>query len=538
MRTTLLAGLSAALLIVAAPARGATFDVTKAADGADGACDADCSLREAVIAANDSAGPDTISLHAQTYTLSLASPVHTPDEDDPALGDLDVTDGVTIAGGAADRSIVDAAGIDRAFDVASGAGAEISGVEIRGGRTSGSGAGILNAGTLTLTDAALTGNRAVGGGGIHNFGAATLARVTLSANASSEVASALANYGTMTVTNATVSGSVTGSQGVSVAGNEGRLALRSVTLAANAGGAGTVLGAFFDGEVSVVNTIVDGPCEGTLSPRGHNLERGHTCGLETFDTDPLLEPLAGGTHALAAGSPAIDAGDDAQCPATDQRGVVRPQGAHCDIGAVERAAAVPPSGNTPAGADVTVPFGPITITFAHVTAAGDSTVTASGSGPAPPAGFTVAGSYYELATTAQFDSAEVCFVYAAPPPSIAHFEGGAWRILATTRDTGTAVCARVSSFSPFVLVRAKGVREQLVELVEQVVAASRLSPAVKALLIERLRSVLNTFDAANPAQRRAACLALTAFTVLARAQGGHPEWIAAANRISTALGCR
>jgi hypothetical protein len=283
---------------------------------------------------------------------------------------------------------------------------------------------------------------------------------------------------------------------------------------------------------------VDGPCEGTLSPRGHNLERGHTCGLETFDTDPVLEPLAGGTHALAAGSPAIDAGDDAQCPATDQRSVVRPQGAHCDIGAVERAAAVPPSGNTPTGANVAVALGPVTITFANVTAPGDTTVTASGSGPAPPAGFTVAGSYYELATTAQFDSAEVCFAYTAPPPSIAHFEGGTWRVLATTRDTGSAVCARVSSFSPFVLVRAKGVREQLAELVEQVVAASRLSPAVKALLIERLRSVLNTFDAANPAQRRAACLALTAFTVLARAQGGHPEWIAAANRISTALGCR
>jgi CSLREA domain-containing protein len=538
MRTTILAALAAALLIAAAPARAATFDVTKAADVADSACDADCSLREAVIAANESVGPDTISLHAQTYTLSLASPAHTPDEDDPALGDLDVTDGVTIAGAGADRSIVDAAGIDRAFDVAAGAGAEISGVEIRGGRTSGSGAGILNLGTLTLTDAALTGNRAVGGGGIHNLGAATLARVTLSANASSEVASALANYGTMTVTNATVSGSVTGSQGVSVAGQGGRLALRSVTLAANAGGPGTVLGAFFDGEVSVVNTIVDGACEGAIISLGHNLERGHTCGLETFDTDPLLEPLAGGTHALAAGSPAIDAGDDAACPVTDQRGVARPQGPHCDIGAVERATAPPPSGNTPAGADVTVPLGPVTITFAHVTAAGNTTVTASGSGPAPPAGFTVAGSYYELATTAQVDSAEVCFAYAAPPPSIAHFERGAWRILATTRDTGSAVCARVSSFSPFVLVRAKDARQQLADLIEQVVAASRLSPAAKALLLDRLRAALTAFDTANPAQRRVACLALTAFAVLARAQGGHPEWIAAANRISTALGCR
>ncbi len=41
------------------------------------------------------------------------------------------------------------------------------------------------------------------------------------------------------------------------------------------------------------------------------------------------------THALLPGSPALDAGNDAACSATDQRGVSRPQGAHCDIGAYE-----------------------------------------------------------------------------------------------------------------------------------------------------------------------------------------------------------
>ena len=41
------------------------------------------------------------------------------------------------------------------------------------------------------------------------------------------------------------------------------------------------------------------------------------------------------THALLAGSPAIDAADSAACPATDQRGVTRPQGAACDVGAYE-----------------------------------------------------------------------------------------------------------------------------------------------------------------------------------------------------------
>ena len=59
-------------------------------------------------------------------------------------------------------------------------------------------------------------------------------------------------------------------------------------------------------------------------------------------TDPLLDPAGAGDHGgptptvlVLPGSPAIDGGDDAACPAVDQRGVARPRGAHCDIGAVE-----------------------------------------------------------------------------------------------------------------------------------------------------------------------------------------------------------
>jgi hypothetical protein len=43
---------------------------------------------------------------------------------------------------------------------------------------------------------------------------------------------------------------------------------------------------------------------------------------------------------LLAGSPAIDAGSNSKCPATDQRGAPRPQGAACDIGALEVASAL------------------------------------------------------------------------------------------------------------------------------------------------------------------------------------------------------
>ena len=67
------------------------------------------------------------------------------------------------------------------------------------------------------------------------------------------------------------------------------------------------------------------------------------CGVDSgnnIDADPLMDTLAdnGGftmTHALGEGSPAIDAGDPNTCPDTDQRGVPRPQGIYCDMGAYE-----------------------------------------------------------------------------------------------------------------------------------------------------------------------------------------------------------
>ena len=55
-----------------APVQALAFTVTKTADTNDGSCDtADCSLREAIIVANDSAGADTITVPSGTYTLTL-----------------------------------------------------------------------------------------------------------------------------------------------------------------------------------------------------------------------------------------------------------------------------------------------------------------------------------------------------------------------------------------------------------------------------------------------------------------------------------
>lgn len=89
---------------------------------------------------------------------------------------------------------------------------------------------------------------------------------------------------------------------------------------------------------------------GTISG-SNNLADDDSCGAG-FTLVPDLPSLTGvlGDHggstqtvSLLKGSPAIDAGDDSQCSATDQRGVTRPQGAACDIGAYEFEEAIVPS---------------------------------------------------------------------------------------------------------------------------------------------------------------------------------------------------
>lgn len=105
--------------------------------------------------------------------------------------------------------------------------------------------------------------------------------------------------------------------------------------------------------ISVVNCASADfvPGQNRIVSQGNNLEDKDSCGFnqtgDLSNTDPMLGPLAlnpasGGnaavndwTHAPQSDSPAIDAGNNANCPATDQRGVTRPQGPVCDIGAYE-----------------------------------------------------------------------------------------------------------------------------------------------------------------------------------------------------------
>jgi CSLREA domain-containing protein len=117
-----------------------TFQVTKTADTNDGACDTDCSLREAIVAANATPGADTIVFNVNgTFTLTIAGQF----EDASAEGDLDITEAVTIVGNGTANTIIQAGAttataIDRVLQINPNADATftttISGVTIQNGK--------------------------------------------------------------------------------------------------------------------------------------------------------------------------------------------------------------------------------------------------------------------------------------------------------------------------------------------------------------------------------------------------------------------
>ncbi|HSH05794.1 MAG TPA: CSLREA domain-containing protein [Anaerolineae bacterium] len=123
-----------------------------------------CSLREAIQAANTGTAVDacpaggmttTIMIPAGTYSLTIPG-AH---ETENVTGDMNITANVTIVGAGAGITILNANGLDRFFFIHPNSITEISGVTITGGFVDGySGGGIYVAGTLDLQDAVVTEN--------------------------------------------------------------------------------------------------------------------------------------------------------------------------------------------------------------------------------------------------------------------------------------------------------------------------------------------------------------------------------------------
>ena len=245
---------------------------------------------------------------------------------------------------------------------------------ISGNTAPGRGGISFSSGTMTITDSTVSGNSATlsgasgGGISINSRGTVTLTNSTVSGNTAPGDGGGIMNAGTLTLANSTVSGNSAGAGGG--IWNNGMLTLTNSTVSGNSA---QHAGGGIRGTTTLENTIVadnpsGGDCDGRapIASLGYNLDSDGTCGLVAVgdlpSTEPLLGPLAdnGGltqTHALLNGSPAIGtAGPDCPPPSTDQRGIVRPQGVACDIGAFEFAGGVlVPTPTSPATATPTSP---------------------------------------------------------------------------------------------------------------------------------------------------------------------------------------
>lgn len=280
------------------------------------------------------------------------------------------------------------------------------------GNTAQNGGGINNnsGGSMTITDTTVSGNTATddspGGGGILNnsSGPMTIIESTISGNTSDGPGGGINNNssGTLTITNSTISGNSstdpkTGEGGGVYRGSSGPVTLTNVTVIGNSAPPGQGGGIFnnrLDSPITLLRSIVansvGGNCGGVILSLGNNLSSDATCNLvaagDLPNTNPLVAPLAsnGGptqTHALLAGSPAINAGG-AGCPppGTDQRGVTRPQGAACEIGSFEcQAGECTALGATP----TPTPVGPAPTATRTPTAVPPTAVPTAPGGPPP-----------------------------------------------------------------------------------------------------------------------------------------------------------
>jgi hypothetical protein len=344
------------------------------ATSADGVC----ALREALINANTDtatypdcpagAGADTIELAADSiYTLPDAPAAFTADGPN---GLPSITTAIILNGNGAtiERSAADGTPAFRLLHVAATGDLTVQHLTLRRGTTpaaldllfpSNAGGGLLSRGRLTLTQSTISGNQAFVGGGIAAVGGTmTCLANTLSHNQASEGGGLAALDSTVTISNSTLSSNRAWGGGGLTALDSTITVMHSTVSSNKAITGGGILS---DGStVALTNTILANHAErggncAALAPHsaGHNLASDVSCRLmgrnDWQGIAPLLGPLAdnGGptaTHALLASSPALDAGDDMACPATDQRGVSRPQPgaaagtATCDIGAFEAAA--------------------------------------------------------------------------------------------------------------------------------------------------------------------------------------------------------
>jgi hypothetical protein len=370
----------------------------KVGDGSCRTAAGRCTLRAAVQEAARSQGADTIVLPAGRVEFGRANtwplPSQTVDlEMSPARGDLDISGSLTVKGAGADKTTIDANGIDRAFSVLLGGNLTLKALTITGGDATTNdktpadiaiGGAVLNNGKLAVDRVALVRNKADGGGGIFSI---PLTNFTVSnsliANNTAVEGGGIRIDGGARIVNSTITGNtlfhrpvgdlipdeITGYGGGLDHRGTGNVTIINSTITNNA--ALKAGGGYSSGQgytpvellteawpyrTYVVNTVIAGNTVAgkadnchvssmVIVSKGHNLADDRSCFLTAAGDRPATKPKLGplGSHGgptrvqmPSEGSPLVNAGSQPDCPQNDQRGVARPRGPRCDIGAVER----------------------------------------------------------------------------------------------------------------------------------------------------------------------------------------------------------
>jgi hypothetical protein len=358
----------AGLLINAVPAGAATATITvdSAADGAATPTNcaptpvaSSCTLRDAFAAASsggaDAAGAVEIVIDTSIHAISLTG------------GELDYDGGT----GGVHALTVDGSGVtitttttDRFIDNSGGGLLTISGLTLTGANSGDDGGAIESVGAVTVVDSALLNNHGDDGGAIDTQGAVTITRSTLANNTADSFGGAiegednqaafitnstiannnrvggLAGLGNITLVYATIAGN-SGARGANIDDNGGVLASFGSVIALGSGG-GTSCHGFGSTTSHGFNLEDDNAASCGFSTGTHDIAPGTASGLLSLNDYGGPGP----TRLPAPDSALLDAIPVASCASgigTDERGIARPQGSGCDIGAVE--VAVP--GSTP-----------------------------------------------------------------------------------------------------------------------------------------------------------------------------------------------
>lgn len=312
-----------------------------------GACEqppvGDCSLREAVIAANTQPGLQRIVVPVGTFVLDIL-----PREDaysfEAFRGDLDVTDDISLIGQGSDKTFIDAGLRYRVFQIGD-TSAYLARLRIQHG-SDWFGGGIDNWGDLTVEDVTIADNQAADsgagyGGGINNSegGSIVANRVVVVDNYALKYGAGVFLAGlTASIADSTIAhnDAGVGADGIKVEGAS--FIMRNCTVSDNQGqGIGY-------GNIELHNSIVANNVTDlsyvALAVNDHNLiEHCNNCDPFIHD-DPALGPYKDGYYPLLPGSRAIEGGNNDTCTATDQLGHPRVDGdsngvVTCDIGAIE-----------------------------------------------------------------------------------------------------------------------------------------------------------------------------------------------------------